>query len=153
MLAFLAAFLTPWLGIFLFNLPSGIGGALARDRGMTLAVTLVLAPLMSAWFTAILFHHRWPRRLLTPRTGSLVPSTIRGFMAGIGSIVATALLLLIDTGQIPDWSLTAAASVLATGLTLLLSKKIQPGRCLICSYDLCSSLQFGRCPECGWAFS
>lgn len=153
MLAFLAAFLSPWLGIFLFNLPSGFGGALARDRGMTLAVTLVLAPLMSAWLMAILVQYRWPRRLLTPRTASLAPSTIRGFIAGIGSIVATAALLLVGTGDFADGTITAAASALATILALLLSRKVQPGRCLICSYDLCASLKFGRCPECGTAFA
>jgi hypothetical protein len=151
--AFLTAFMAPWLGIFLFNLPSGFGGALAQERGLTLAITLVLTPLMSAWFTAILVQYHRPRRVLTPRTASLVPSTIGGFIAGIGAVLATAILLLVGTGPFADGTITAVASAFATSLTLLLSKKIQPGRCMICSYDLCSSLEFGRCPECGTAFA
>jgi hypothetical protein len=123
------------------------------EAEMDLAIPFLVAPLISSWFTAILVHHRWPRMMLTPHPGALRDATIRGFMAGIGSIVGTGFFLLIATGKIPDWSQTAVASTLATSLMLLLSKKIQPGRCLICSYDLCSSLQFGRCPECGTAFA
>ena len=153
MAGFLAAFAAPWIALFVWNMPHQFHEWLHAGFNEVIAIPFLVAPLMSSWFTAILVHHHWPRRLFTPHPGALTVSIRQGFISGVGSIVATALLLLIDTSQFPDWSLTAAASVFTTGLTLLLSKRVQPGRCQICSYDLCSSLQFGRCPECGTAFA
>lgn len=153
MAVYLLFFLLPWLTTFFANLPLRYSAGWAIERGTSMAITLVLIPLMCAWLTTIAIHYRWPRRSLTRYPGAFRSAAMLGFVSGIAAMTATGLLLWIGDGRAPDGAITAASSILTTMVTLVACKKVQTGLCTTCGYNITASVDFGRCPECGKAIA
>jgi hypothetical protein len=66
--------------------------------------------------------------------------------------MSIALFGVILADRFVNDSLTMFSSgALGTILSLLFCARVKPGLCARCQYDIRSSLEFGRCPECGLA--
>lgn len=133
-------------------------GAVRADNPFVLSLVLVVwaAPIGAAWLTAELLapllRHR---RVLNPAFSWWLPRFVRGLVAGLaGAAGAVAFRAWFD-GTSYDSMITAGAAAMGTAMVLCTSRRIRPGGCVSCGYDLrgLTEAAGGRCPECGVAWS
>jgi 4-hydroxybenzoate polyprenyltransferase len=106
-------------------------------------------PTVSAWAMASLFLSISPRRAFDRRMGCSRTPVMLGMTAALLGIVMTAgLVIALDRAR-ADLAILAASSALSAFVLLCLCRKLKPGACVRCGYDVRASLNYGRCPECG----
>jgi hypothetical protein len=108
-----------------------------------LMVVSIAAPTLAAWITAEAIHLGRARRLFDRRVAAGV----------IGVCVASVLLVIVDR-QLHDVVILSGSAALGSVLVLAPLKRIRPGSCVYCGYDVRSQPPpgqpgWGICPECG----
>ena len=109
---------------------------------------LFIAPLGAAYATAVIIDAFSPRMMLHART-------MRRRCAGAGLLAGVLACALASVGMsYPQWLPrddlgTAGAAAIATAIVILGSRRLRPGMCATCAYDITRSIDYGRCPECG----
>jgi len=150
MLHFLTGFAILPVGILLWNLAFGAASANILEFEYYLT-TLLVAPGLAAGVTLAWLNRRRPRWCFEQNGPRWMQRVHPGVWAGILTQICAAGAILLADSWLPDGMLTAAGALPATIAVFLLLSPVRPGHCLHCDYDLCQSLGFGRCPECGQA--
>ncbi len=150
MIRFALGFSLPFSALFTTNL---VLNQWYRWYGAThyvlAVVTLCGIPTLCAVAVAAIMHYRRPRRMFQGHTGRPIAPLTCGIAIALLAVTLSVPVVVVADEQVPDAALLAAASLVSTMLVMLLTAKRRPGLCIRCGYDLRSSLNSGRCPECG----
>ncbi|MCC6660017.1 MAG: hypothetical protein IT437_03935 [Phycisphaerales bacterium] len=159
MLRYVTSFGAVWVGMFAWALLDRRDWAWQTAAGGQWALVLVKlvgAPLVAAWFTLDLLERRRPRLAFDARVRSRAP-WVMGLLAGAASVLlAAATLALAQSGlvnvtidaDVLDLAAVGPATAAAVWLSLLPLRRLRPGSCMACGYDLSGS-PTATCPECG----
>lgn len=125
-----------------------ICGGLTRFNGAALTL-LVIVPAGTAWAGATLFDTWRPRTLLNAAPRALA-CNILGLLGGsLAAAGVTGLVWVIDRPLIQASTLVWGPACITVLLSWVSSRRLRPGRCVACGYDIRGSLSGGVCPECG----
>jgi hypothetical protein len=69
----------------------------------------------------------------------------------VGVILLTSGVIYLGD-RMADGLLVAGSFGLGAWVLLMLMRRVQPGYCRACGFDVRGSLASGRCPECGRSF-
>lgn len=121
-----------------------------------LAAMLVLLPTLAALLAGLTMHAFSPRVAFLPKG-----MTWRHAVLLAGLIIPLSLLMAVCVDVYGDMHRVVpafasafafpAASAITTFLILLGTRRLRPGLCTSCRYDITHSINFNRCPECGTA--
>jgi hypothetical protein len=151
MLNFLAGFATIGAAIFLWNRPLSANLPLPEGQDWHLAILFLFSPLFSAWVTVGVAKYFRQSRLFDTKSPPKSRQLFCGITAGILSMLIAGCGAILFDRQQNDTVIVVLSTILGTSIVIRLSRTIRPGHCARCDYDLRSSIDFGRCPECGLA--
>jgi hypothetical protein len=114
---------------------------------------LCVLPTACAWGAASLVNTWRPRRLFDTRARRSGTLILLGAESGLLAIVITAGLLVLFEQLHMDLLLFALMAAVSACLLLCSCRRVRPGACVACGYDIRASLDYGRCPECGTSIS
>lgn len=114
-------------------------------------MSLLIAPALAAAVTLAQLQGRRPRRAFEPGNRRWFVLFRAGFSCGVLSLCLLAVGVHFLDRAVPDTVLSMLCAVAATTMDFFVHPRLKLGHCLRCDYDLCASLAFGRCPECGTA--
>jgi predicted RNA-binding Zn-ribbon protein involved in translation (DUF1610 family) len=106
-------------------------------------------PAIGAFMSAAFLDWWRPRRLFASRAGLWKPQLLRGAFAGIVAMTIGAFAVGIEQYTVRDEYIMAASGFLGATLIVFAGRRVRPGRCWTCDYDLTESMSQTRCPECG----
>jgi hypothetical protein len=127
--------------------------SLELTGAVAILATLWLIPTTCVWLVARRMHHRRNLRLFVPARGARTAQVALGLTVGMMAQLATAAFIVFFDRSVPDVALTAAAAIVSSAIVLWRAQPVREGFCIACDYDLRSSHDSGRCPECGLAFA
>lgn len=111
---------------------------------------LVALPFLSAACVTCLRTIVGQPALFDPRHTASVRIVALALGATSAGWFATLLALpLTQLAGTPDWWVPAAMHALASATALALARRLKPGHCPRCTYDL-QGFMLAGCPECGW---
>jgi hypothetical protein len=125
-----------------------------RADAAVLLARSVLAPALAAWIVAELINAVRPRRLFDRRVATMVARGVAGLCAGVIGAAATALVLAVAEGYVHEIVVLSSTGAMAAASVLLPLRRVRPGECIHCRYDLRNQPPpgqpgWGICPECG----
>jgi len=108
-------------------------------------------PTAVIWATATLVDLFSPRTLVV--IGASGKRAIVGWAVAVSglSLVLIGLAALYLSPWLSDEVCVFLGSGVATAIVFLAIRRVVPGHCARCGYDITRSIDFGRCPECGTA--
>jgi hypothetical protein len=101
---------------------------------------------------AIVLNYRRPRRAFSRVHRRFTSAIFAGAFISVLTVLAAIPAVVFGSDRAPDWVLLPASTLLPTIFVMWLCKKVVPGNCVECGFDLRASLDTGRCPECGRGF-
>lgn len=138
--------------IILLTVIERYGKRIDVSETLGLAMTLVVFPTCCAAVVISVWHEKSPRKVFLQVSSSTSQLVLSGVLVGIfGWCMTLGGILALDS-FVPDGLTIGCSFALATALALKLMRPPVPGHCMKCDYDLRTSLEFGRCPECGLTF-
>lgn len=138
--------------LVLWNVMGQYGDHINVINTIGLVMTLVVFPTCCAAVVISVWHEKRPRKAFMQVSSSTLRLLIAGFLVGaLGWAMTLGGIIGLDS-FVPDGVIIGCSFALATALALWRMRSPVPGHCLSCDYDLRTSLDFGRCPECGLAF-
>ncbi|OWY70714.1 hypothetical protein B7486_14000 [cyanobacterium TDX16] len=152
MVRFAAGIALTGCAIILLNVIDEIRHGIDVSEIFEQAMVLVIFPTCCAAVVISVWHERSPRKVFLQVSSSTPQLVLSGLLVGIlGWGMTLGGILALDS-FVPDGLTIGCSFVLATALALWRMRPPAPGHCMKCDYDLRTSLEFGRCPECGLAF-
>ena len=152
MVRFAAGIALTGCAIILLNVIERYGSRIDISETIGLVMTLVVFPTCCAAVVISVWHEKSPRKIFLQVSSSTPRLVLSGLLVGIlGWGMTLGGILALDS-FVPDGLTIGCSFVLATALALWRMRPPAPGHCMKCDYDLRTSLEFGRCPECGLAF-
>lgn len=138
--------------LVLWNVIDQYGHRIDVSETFGLAMTLVVFPTCCAAVVISVWQEKRPRKVFLQVSSSTPKLLLAGFLVGaLGWAMTLGGIIGLDS-FVPDGVTIGSSFAFATALALWLMRPPVPGHCLSCDYDLRTSLEFGRCPECGLAF-
>lgn len=119
--------------------------------GWMIWALVLLLPASLIWAVTEAVNFMRPRRLLDPRVRAPLRRTIAGLVAGaLGAVLVTLGLVFLE-GSMPDWLIIGAGSTLGALAVVVPMRRLRPGRCVHCGYDVSAATVRGGglCAECG----
>lgn len=121
-----------------------------------LAAMIVLLPTLAALLAGLTLHAFSPRVVFLPKGMTWRSSALlAGIIIPLSLLMAVCVDVYGDMHRVVPAFASAfafpAASAITTFLILLGTRRLRPGLCTSCRYDITHSINFGRCPECGTA--
>lgn len=111
---------------------------------------LVIIPFAMALAIAAFIHVLSPRKIFCSASQSSLNRIMTGVLCAVLTLSLMALFVVVANASIHEWVIAIIAASAATLVVVRgMCRRLQPGRCLICDYDITASLVQGRCPECG----
>lgn len=119
-------------------------------ESISLVPRLTILPLTLTWLVAGMLHARLPRRFLDAASPSGVRSLIMGVMAGVLAVaITTGIVVFLRPGNFDELALGVGAIASTWAILHWPGSLRRAGFCARCDYNICASIEFGRCPECG----
>lgn len=119
-------------------------------ESISLLPRLTILPLTLTWLVATMLHARHPRRFLDAASSSGVRSVIMGMAAGVVAVaVTTGIVVFLRPGNYDELALGVGAIASTWVIMQWPGSLRRAGFCVRCDYNICASIEFGRCPECG----
>ena len=115
----------------------------------TLTLSLLFLPVLITWLSAELLNVISPRKMFRSRTSSVPARLLTGLAAGALGIGISVFTLTLLVEYADDAVLIGASAACGTTLVLLPLRKVRPGGCRHCDYDLSGNAGSSLCPECG----
>lgn len=115
----------------------------------TLTLSLLFLPVLITWLSAELLNVISPRKMFRNRKSSVPVRLFTGLAAGALAVGISVFALTLLVEYADDAVLIGASAACGTTLALLPLRKVRPGGCRHCDYDLSGNAGSSLCPECG----